>query len=143
MKFQRYAIAIGIVALCVGGYVAVNPQPPQTDGITTKAPTRAAYTKDEELVLPADWRTWVFAGTSVPPNDMNEGKALFPDFDHNYTSPETHAAAKNTGKSPEGAVRPFQTTSEMRRVCAALRTQALKVYKKIDGHQLRLCTGFA
>ena len=103
MKYQKITVAIGIVALCVGGYVVVNAQSPKKNA-AKETSKRAEYSKGGELVLPADWRTWVFAGTSITPNDMNEGKALFPEFHHIYTSPETYAAAKKTGELPEGAM---------------------------------------
>lgn len=84
-------------------YVVVDAEDPKptTDVV---ASTGAKYTEDGELILPADWRTWVFAGTSITPNDMNDGKALFPEFHHIYASPATYEAVKETGEFPEGAM---------------------------------------
>jgi len=40
----------------------------------------ASYNSEGELFRPADHREWVFVGAPVTPNDMNDGKAAFPEF---------------------------------------------------------------
>lgn len=103
MKLQKITMVIGAFILSAVGYAAITAQTSPKLVVKQEA-NRATYTKDGELVLPADWRTWVFAGTSITPNEMNDGKALFPEFHNIYTSPETYEAAKRTGKLPEGAM---------------------------------------
>jgi hypothetical protein len=65
---------------------------------------RAMYTVDGEFMMPKDYRTWVFVGAPVTPNDMNSGKAAFPEFHHVYINPAGYAAYKKTGKFPDGTV---------------------------------------
>ena len=33
-----------------------------------------------DLIRPTGYRTWVFVGTPVTPNELNDGKAPFPEF---------------------------------------------------------------
>mgnify|MGYP007132382116 CR=1 FL=1 len=37
---------------------------------------------DGQLDRPANYREWVYVGTPVTPNDMNDGKAAFPEHFH-------------------------------------------------------------
>ncbi len=51
-----------------------------------------------ELVRPTDYRSWVYVGTPVIPNDMNGGKAPFPGFHNVYIDPVSYQEYKKTGK---------------------------------------------
>ena len=64
----------------------------------------AKYTDKGELMMPRDFRQWVFIGAPVTPNDMNNGKAAFPEFHHVYIDPASFTAYKKTGKFPNGTV---------------------------------------
>lgn len=64
----------------------------------------AAYSADGELVRPDDHREWVFIGAPVTPNDMNNGKAAFPEFHNVYIDPLSFSAYKQSGEFPEGTV---------------------------------------
>lgn len=57
-----------------------------------------------ELIRPTDYREWIFVGTPLTPNDMNDGKAAFPDFHNVYIDPASYAAYQKTGKFPDGTV---------------------------------------
>lgn len=57
-----------------------------------------------ELLQPGGYREWVFIGAPLTPNDMNGGKAPFPEFHHVYVSPEAWAAYGETGEFPDGTV---------------------------------------
>ncbi len=65
---------------------------------------RAMYTVDGELLMPQNYRQWVFVGAPVTPNDMNSGKAAFPEFHHVYINPAGFAAYRKSGKFPDGTV---------------------------------------
>ena len=64
----------------------------------------ASYNEQGELLRPADHREWVFVGAPVTPNDMNDGKAAFPEFHNVYIDPASYAAYKQTGKFTDGTV---------------------------------------
>ena len=65
---------------------------------------RIEFTADGKLKKPAGYRKWVYVGASVTPNDLNAGKALFPEFHSVYIDPDSFAAYEKTGKYRDGAV---------------------------------------
>ncbi|HXE98340.1 MAG TPA: cytochrome P460 family protein [Dongiaceae bacterium] len=73
-------------------------------GPVEAAQAAAKYTDKGELMMPRNYRQWVFVGAPVTPNDMNNGKAAFPEFHHVYIDPASFAAYKKTGKFPNGTV---------------------------------------
>jgi hypothetical protein len=69
------------------------------------ADDRAAKFNDKgALIRPEGYRKWVFIGCPVTPNDMNNGKAAFPEFHHVYIDPKSFAHYEKTGQFPEGTV---------------------------------------
>jgi hypothetical protein len=57
-----------------------------------------------ELIRPTGYRSWVYVGTPVTPNDMNNGKAAFPEMHNVYIDPASYEHYKNTGKFREGTI---------------------------------------
>ena len=57
-----------------------------------------------ELQRPTGYREWVYVGTPVTPNDMNNGAAAFPEFHNVYIHPSSWGQWKNTGNFPEGTI---------------------------------------
>lgn len=43
-----------------------------------------AYTQDGRLILPTEYRKWVFIGAPLTPNGLNGGNAGFPEYHHVY-----------------------------------------------------------
>ena len=69
------------------------------------APKSAAtFTKDGKLVRPEGYREWVYIGTPLTPNDMNNGKAAFPEFHNVYIDPASYAHWKKTGEFRDGTI---------------------------------------
>jgi hypothetical protein len=64
----------------------------------------AGFDAQGALMLPEGYRTWVYIGGSVTPNEMNDGKAAFPEFHNTYMDPKSFHAYKKTGRFPEGTV---------------------------------------
>ncbi|MEH6535933.1 MAG: cytochrome P460 family protein [Psychroserpens sp.] len=64
------------------------------------------YTINEqgELERPTDFRTWVFVGTPLTPNELNNGNAAFPEFHSVYIDPVSFKHYKKTGKFREGTI---------------------------------------
>lgn len=50
------------------------------------------YTMDNkgDLVQPIGYREWVYVGTAITPDDMNNGKAPFPAFHNIYIDPKSY-----------------------------------------------------
>jgi hypothetical protein len=64
----------------------------------------AKFDKDGNLIRPEGYRMWVYVGAPVTPNDLNKGKAPFPEFHSVYIDPQSFAVYKKTGKFPDGTV---------------------------------------
>ncbi len=62
------------------------------------------FDKEGKLIRPEDYRKWVYVGCPVTPNDMNDGKAMFPEFHSVYIDPHSYDAYQKTGKFPDGTV---------------------------------------
>ena len=60
--------------------------------------------EDGELLRPVGYREWVYVGTPVTPNDMNNGKAAFPEFHNVYIDPISWDYWKQTGKFRDGTI---------------------------------------
>ena len=63
-----------------------------------------SFTKENLLLTPKDYREWVFVGAPVTPNDMNDGKAVFPEFHNVYIDPTSWNHWKKTGEFRDGTV---------------------------------------
>ncbi|WP_190808832.1 cytochrome P460 family protein [Flagellimonas sp. S3867] len=58
----------------------------------------------DELVRPVDYRSWVYVGTPLTPNDMNNGKAAFPEFHNVYIDPVSYDYWKEHGTWRDGTI---------------------------------------
>lgn len=87
-------------AVIVAGTLAVLVMTPPAEA----RKNRAMYTVDGEFLMPQNYRQWVFVGAPVTPNDMNAGKAAFPEFHHVYINPPAFAYYRKTGKFRDGTV---------------------------------------
>ena len=62
----------------------------------------ANYTTDGQVMIPKNWRQWVYVGTPLTPNALNNGKASFPEFHNVYIEPTAFAHWQKTGKFANG-----------------------------------------
>jgi hypothetical protein len=65
------------------------------------------FNEQGELVRPDGFgfrEEWVYIGTPLTPNDLNNGKAAFPEFHNVYMEPMTFRHFKETGEVLEGAM---------------------------------------
>ena len=60
--------------------------------------------KDGALERPTGYREWIYVGTPVTPNELNDGKAAFPEHHNVYIDPESWAHWKKTGEFREGTI---------------------------------------
>jgi cytochrome c553 len=71
----------------------------------SKAPAAwVEFTADGKLKQPVGYREWVYIGTPLTPNELNDGEASFPEFHEVYIDPESFAHFKKTGKFRDGTV---------------------------------------
>lgn len=60
--------------------------------------------EDGKLERPIGYREWIYVGTPVTPNDMNNGKAAFPEHHNVYIDPTSWEHWKLTGKFRDGTI---------------------------------------
>lgn len=58
----------------------------------------------DELIRPTDYRTWVFVGAPVTPNELNNGLAPFPEIHSVYIDPISYDHYKATGEFRDGTI---------------------------------------
>ena len=84
-----------LVALAAITAIATIPDVAQAD---------AYEIKEGKLERPTGYREWVYVGTPVTPNDMNDGKAAFPEHHNVYIDPKSWKHWKKTGEFREGTI---------------------------------------
>ncbi len=60
--------------------------------------------KNSELTRPTGYREWVYVGTPVTPNELNNGKAAFPEHHNVYIDPESWGYWKEKGEFRDGTI---------------------------------------
>ena len=64
------------------------------------------YTDSGDMKLPPNsmWREWVYVGSPLTPNALNDGHAGFPEYHNVYIEPGSYAIYKKTGVFPDGTI---------------------------------------
>ncbi len=62
------------------------------------------WSADGKLVLPKDFHEWVFLGSPLTPNALNDGMAGFPEYHNVYVRPEPLKIFRETGEWPDGTI---------------------------------------
>lgn len=60
--------------------------------------------KNGELERPSGYREWIYVGAPITPDDMNNGKANFPEFHSVYIDPKSWDYWKKNGKFRDGTI---------------------------------------
>ena len=106
---KNLVITVGIIGLCVMGTVVFAQRQGAMVGQTSEDALKRErylpeYTQDGDLILPKNWRTWIFVGSPLTPNGLNDGKAGFPEYHNVYIEPGSYEIYKKTGQFPEGTI---------------------------------------
>src|SRR5215470_11559101 len=84
--------AEAVVAVIAALYYALAGVVAPRAAAEDKAPAALVeFTADGKLKQPVGYRKWVYVGTPLTPNDMNDGEAAFPEFHEVYMDPESFA----------------------------------------------------
>ena len=62
------------------------------------------YTASGELILPKNFEHWVYVGSPLTPNALNNGMAGFPEFHNVYMEPGSYEIYQKTNEFPEGTI---------------------------------------
>lgn len=96
MKVNKLRILTGVTGVFLALVTVAASRPSEQKGPT--------FTKEGELVLPSDFRKWVFMGGPITPNKLNNGEAQFPEFHSVYVQEDNFRYYQKNGKFPEGTV---------------------------------------
>lgn len=69
---------------------------------TAQEINRAKFNEDGSVVRPEGYRQWVFVGSPLTPNALNDGKASFPEYHNVYIEPSAFEHWKKTGEWADG-----------------------------------------
>jgi len=96
-------MAVVSVAVLIGSKPLHQAEaaPPEST-VVANSPLR--FTDSGQLLLPRGYRRWIYVGAPLTPNDMNAGKAAFPEFHSVYINPEAFKEYEKTGEFPDGTV---------------------------------------
>lgn len=97
MKYLKQSIAFFILLLSLLSGLMIS-----SHAYAEKAYAR--FNNNGELIRPSGYREWVYIGTPLTPNDMNNGKAAFPEFHNVYIDPVSWAHWKKTGVFRDGSL---------------------------------------
>ena len=103
MYYRTPAIALGFAASTVlaAAAFAQSTPPAEIANPPDKSRELPEYTASGELVLPKDYRNWIYVGSPLTPNALNDGHAGFPEYHNVYIEPGSYAIYKKTGVFPE------------------------------------------
>lgn len=99
MKIKSQFLALTFFAIAISHTI-----PTQGQDSMGKKSAAAQWNAKGELLQPVGYREWIFVGTPVTPNDLNDGKAAFPEFHNVYIDPISWAQYKKTGEFPDGTL---------------------------------------
>ena len=101
-------IATAVLAL-IAALVAAAQQPNAADAPSLDGMALPTYTADGDLILPENYRTWIFVGASLGLS-YSEGAAEREGpgaFTNVYIQPEAYRYFMETGEFPEGTMLPM------------------------------------
>ena len=104
MKISTYfkknfvVLSLVVFALILAVFVFTKPS------VAEKSDVFYKFNEKGALIKPEGYREWIFVGTPVTPNDMNNGAAPFPEFHHVYIDPVSYKHYKDTGKFRQGTI---------------------------------------
>jgi len=76
----------------------------QADELSERQGPFFEISADQNLKRPENYRSWVFVGTPLTPNDLNDGKAAFQEFHNVYIDPVSYDHYKRTGNFRDGTI---------------------------------------
>lgn len=103
---RRILTIAAAMATCTLGVTALaqSPASPADEKLPARQRYLPEYTASGELILPKNYRDWVFVGSPLTPNALNDGHANFPEYHNVYIEPGSFEIYKKTGVFPEGTI---------------------------------------
>lgn len=102
MRRKTLAGAVAVLALAGIGlhFADASAQSPNYPNIRIGP----KFNAEGELLQPRGFRSWVFIGSPLTPNALNDGHAGFPEYHNVYVEPAAFEHYRRTGEWPEGTM---------------------------------------
>ena len=94
---RKFLFAALLATSVAAGITGATSLVSAADGIV-----EAKFTADGKVMMPDNWREWIYVGTPLTPNALNGGAAPFPEFHNVYIEPSAYEHWKKTGEFAEG-----------------------------------------
>jgi hypothetical protein len=101
---MRMKILILTASITTAAIASVVAQSPSDSSALSRPRYLPEYTASGDLVLPKNFREWVFVGSPLTPNALNNGQAGFPEYHNVYIEPGSYEIYKKTNVFPEGTI---------------------------------------
>ena len=95
----RGGLFLAAATVVIGVVMLGTTAPVSAQGAKSSA---GHFDSDGALIRPEGYREWIYVGSPLTPNDMNNGNAPFPEFHNVYIDPRSWEAFKKDGKYPDG-----------------------------------------
>ncbi len=92
--------ALAAAVLACAAALSTAPAP----DVEAQSAYEAEFTAGGALIRPEGWRRWVYIGTPLTPNALNDGEASFPEFHSVYIDPVSYEHYAKTGEFREGTL---------------------------------------
>src|SRR5215831_21129992 len=97
MRVKFLVLTASITSVAIAS--AVLAQSPSDSGAPSRPRYLPEYTADGELVLPKNFHEWVYVGSPLTPNALNDGHAGFPEYHNVYIEPGSRRMNSPKGQS--------------------------------------------
>jgi len=98
-------LKIVAIVLCAGFLWGIAPTTQAAPNCQSSSHKSCAkFNELGELIRPTGYREWIYVGAPLTPNDMNNGKAAFPEFHNVYIDPASWSVWKKSGKFRDGTI---------------------------------------
>ena len=87
LTFMVAIFALSAIATVVFAQKQNTQQKQDTHTASASGRYLPEYTTDGDLVLPKNWRSWVYVGSPLTPDGLNESKEGFPEYHNVYIEP--------------------------------------------------------
>ena len=95
-------------ASITSGAIVVTVLAQWLSSTSAQTPTMARYlpeyTASGDLILPKNFHEWIYLGSPLTPNALNNGKAGFPEYHNVYIEPGSYEIYQKTNEFPEGTI---------------------------------------
>jgi hypothetical protein len=101
-----FGAKMAIAGLTIVGAAIAAAHFSQSTADDKSSPSRylPEYNASGELLLPKNFHEWVFVGSPLTPNALNDGQANFPEYHNVYIEPGSYHIYQKTGVFPEDTI---------------------------------------